>query len=799
MRVADLSTWTLFACAMVLSVPGPARAQSQEEKRRQLQERLGIKPRPAQATPDAGVPVPETPSPADAAVKPAESPARKPAGANRPRVPGFAEDVRPILEKECGSCHGPEGMASRSRWVLRSEPADYEATLRFVQPAAAAQSPLLKKGLGTTIHGGKKVLAEESAAYATLLRWIEGGAPPGKARGGPPALTTASPGAPQPAHNSAPASAHPGATSAPGTSKPSGATPVTGASTPSGATSAPGMSASPGATPAPGMSASPGATSSLGTSTSSGATPAPGTPMHHGANPVPGASTSSGATPAPGTSTPSASPPAPAASASAGPPHGDTAVAPSFAPQVHEALLADCSSCHASDGMAGASRYVTHADPEQHLRSVEPLVAPGSAATSLLYQRAMGDSHPGGAVWEPGSAQLALLARWIDAGATGTSSPAIVATAPPAITAPGPAVAPPAPPSAPANPHGPAGPHGGVSLGTFPVVGSLSLNGRFDLNYERVNYNDHPFKSEGESALRSYHHFLFLTRQSAEDPVTLTLEVLSLQFWEVGYRINRASWPVKVFAKGGKVLVPFGGDPLFHHSYGGLAGFDQRVLPVVFAREGLTVNVERRLGPVALSGDAYVIAGYRLKRADAVLNLQSDLAPLEDTRLGVGARLGGAWGPINVWYSPYFNSLGFGRRLFLQALDVAVWRPRGLPVLEHFSLGAGLLRADVSGGEAEGYGGPGADYYHFASYLQLRYHPTDWLYVQYRQGLRTFGNRRGLILDSNALTREDASSHNVGVVARWRGLSAGLFQFWNLEKTDETPDDFTRLVVAYEF
>ncbi|MBN8469121.1 hypothetical protein JYJ95_21670 [Corallococcus exiguus] len=743
MRVADPGTWTLFACALVLSVPGPARAQSQEEKRRQLQERLGIKPPPSQATPDAG-----TPSPTEAARPPSAPTARTPASANRPRVPGFAEDIRPILEKECGSCHGPEGMASRSRWVLRGEPADYEATLRFVQPATAAQSPLLKKGTGTTLHGGKKVFAVESAEYATILRWIEGGAPPGKARGG---TTAASPGAPHPAHDGAPASAHPGAN------------PVSGAS------------------------AHPGAS------------PATGAPIPHGANPVTGEPTSPGASPAPGAS----KPPAPTTSASAGPGSEDASAAPRFAPQVHEALLADCSSCHAADGMAGASRYVTHADPEQHLRSVEPLVVPGTAASSILYQRAKGDSHPGGAVWEPGSAQLSLLARWIDAGASGTTAPApanaAVATAPPAPTEPGTAVAPPAPPSTPANPHPPSSPHGGVPLGTFPVLGSLSLNGRFDLNYERVNYNDHPFKSEGERALRSYHHFLFLTRQSAEDPVTLTLEMLSLQFWEVGYRINGAAWPVKVFAKGGKILVPFGGDPLFHHSYGGLAGFDQRVLPVVFAREGLTVNVERRMGPIAFSGDAYVISGYRLKRADAVLNLQSDLAPLEDTRLGVGARLGGSWGPINVWYSPYFNSLGFGRRLFLQALDVAVWRPRGLPVLEHFSLGAGLLRADVSGGEAEGYGGPGADFYHFASYLQLRYHPTDWLYLQYRQGLRTFGNRRGLILDSNALTREDGSSHNVGVVARWRGLSAGLFQFWNLEKTDETPDDFTRLVVAYEF
>ncbi|GMU01122.1 hypothetical protein KH5H1_52420 [Corallococcus caeni] len=719
MRVTDPGTWTLLACALVLSAPGPTRAQSQEEQRRRLQERLGIKPPPAQQVPDVGVAAPGTPSPTEATRTPAAPPARTPAVASRPRVPGFAEDARPILEKACGNCHGPEGMASRSRWVLRGEPADYEATLRFVQPATAAQSPLLKKGTGTTLHGGKKVLAVESAEYATLLRWIEGGAPPGKARSAP-AMAATVPGASRPAHV--------------GTSAPSA---------PSPAATASGVAAS----------------------------PVPSAPSSASAGPQPTASSD------------------------------DASAAPRFAPGVHEALLADCSSCHASDGMAAASRYVTHPDPEQHLRSVTPLVVPGAAANSLLYQRARGEAHPGGEVWAPGSAQLALLAQWIDAGATGTPPPTAentaVATAPPVPAAPVPAVATPAPPAA--APHGPGGPHAGVPLGTFPGLGSLSLNGRFDLNYERVNYNDHPFKSEGESALRSYHHFLFLTRQSAEDPVTLSLEVLSLQFWEVGFHISGPSWPVKVFAKGGKVLVPFGGDPLFHHSYGGLAGFDQRVLPVVFAREGLTVNVERRLGPLALSGDAYVISGYRLKRADAVLNLQSDLAPLEDTRLGVGARLGAAWGPINLWYSPYFNSLGFGRRLFLQALDVAVWRPRGLPVLEHFSLGAGLLRADVSGGEAEGYGGPGADYYHFASYLQLRYHPTDWLYLQYRQGLRTFGNRRGLILDSNALTREDGSSHNVGVMVRWRGLSAGLFQFWNLEKTDETPDDFTRLVVAYEF
>ncbi|RKH11469.1 hypothetical protein D7V97_11110 [Corallococcus sp. CA053C] len=715
-----MSPWTLCLCALLLAVPRPAQAQSQEEKRRQLQERLGVK-KPAEpatrveATPDAGV---AEPAEASAAPKGTPSPpSRSQPGPAKPRALTFAEDARPILEKQCASCHRPDGKAARTQWVLRGGPEDYDATLRFVKTAAAAQSPLLKKGSGATLHGGQKAIAVDSAEYAKLLTWIEGGALPGRA-----SVAT---------------------------------------------------------TPAP-----------VSPPTVAASEPKPAAPHTRDSAPTPLASNPTPAEPGPA---PVIAPSPPAASPTA------AADALRFAPRIHEQLMSGCASCHAPDGFAGSSRYVASADPVQHLRSVLPLVVPGSAATSLLYQRAKGEAHPGGAVWEPGSAELELLGQWINAGALGpVPDTTAVASAPGSTTSPATPAAAPTPPAPAANPHA-ANPHAGISLGTYPVLGSLSLNGRFDLNYERRNYNDHPFQSEGVNALRSYHQFLFLTRQSATDPVMLTLEALSLQFWEVGVRVGPETWPVKVFAKGGKVLVPFGGEPLFHHNYGGLAGFDQKVLPVVFAREGLTVNVQRRQGPLTLSGDAYLIAGFRLRTADAVLNLQSDFAPLDETRLGLGARLGASWGPISVWYSPYFNSLGFGRRLFLQALDVAVWRPRGVPVLERFSLGAGLLRGDVSGGEDEGYGGPGADYYHFASYLQLRFHPSDWLYLQYRQGLRTFGNRRGLILDSTDLTRDDGSTHNVGAVARWRGLSAGLFHYWNLEKADELPDDFTRLVVAYEF
>lgn len=725
MRLAELGMGVLLLLAAM-----PARAQTQEEKRRQLQERLGIQP-PSTAprgNADAGTtespPAPVAPAPTEATPVVANPSGPRTGGTARARGPTFVGDARPILVARCASCHRPDGMAGKSRWVLRGDSSDHENTLRFVKLDAAAQSPLLKKGTGAILHGGKKSLAAESPEYATLVKWIEAGALPGHA----PAVSVAAPPptAPRPSTVATPTEA-----------------PVPTAPRPS-------TVATPAEAPVP-------------------------TRVVESPAPTPSAERGTESASVPSTS-------------------DDTL---RFAPRLHEQLLSGCASCHAVDGFAGATRYVASPEPEAHLRSVLSLVTPGTAATSLLYQRARGDSHQGGAVWEQGSAELALLARWIDEGALGaakSSDASAVATAAPSATH-SPSGATAATPSPSARPSAPSG----VQLGTFPVIGSLTLNGRFDLNYERLGYNDQPFQSGASNALRSYHHFLFLTRQSTSDPVTLTLEMLSLQFWEVGYRISGDDWPVKLSARMGKVLVPFGAEPLFHHSYGGLAGFDQKVLPPVFAREGLTANVQRREGPFLLSADAYVIAGYQLRRAEAVLNLQSDFAPLEETHLGVGTRLGGSWGPLSLWYSAFYNSLGFGRRLFLQSVDVAAWRPRGVPVLERFSLGAGFLRADISGGEAEGYGGPGADYYHFASYLQLRFHPTEWLYLQYRQGLRTFGNQRGQILDSTALTREDASAHNVGAVARWKGLSVGLFHFWNLEKVDEAPDDFTRLVVAYEF
>jgi hypothetical protein len=274
--------------------------------------------------------------------------------------------------------------------------------------------------------------------------------------------------------------------------------------------------------------------------------------------------------------------------------------------------------------------------------------------------------------------------------------------------------------------------------------------------------------------------------------------MLTLLFWEGHCRLPWHPGPVSVTVAAGKIVVPFGADPLFHQSYGGLAGFDQVVLPPVWSIEGVAAHAVYSRGPLAVTDDLYVVRGYELQQPDAFLNLQNGFSADDDTKLAVGNRIGVAWMGLSAWYSAYFNPLGFGRRLFMQAIDVNIWRQRQIPVLGHFSLGFGVLRADVSGG-GSGVGGVGHDYYDFADYLQLRYYPVDWLFLQYRTGLFTFDNMRGLVLDNSRLTSADGSTHNFGVVARTHHLWFGIFYFINLEKVNEIPNDILRFNVTYEF
>jgi len=464
------------------------------------------------------------------------------------------------------------------------------------------------------------------------------------------------------------------------------------------------------------------------------------------------------------------------ASAAAGPPGID----------IEGLLTSACASCHRAGGMAGLTGLVLTGEPSHDLAAARALVDVTSPERSAIVTKASGQRHGGGAVLAAGDPRAQQLADWARSVATAAPATAAVVAPPPA---------PAAPASRPATAPRPEAPHGSSGPVRLPL--DFALDGRFDLAYERRQFNGDPFADGSAGALRSYHHFLFLSHDVGQ-PCGITAEVTSLLFWEAHCRLPRWFGPVQVTGAGGKIVVPFGADPLFHQSYGGLEGFDQVVLPVIWSIEGVAAHAVWPHGELSVTDDLYVVRGYALAHPGTVLNLQNDFSPDDATRLGWGNRLGFAWRWLSAWYSSYFNTLGFGRHLFMQAVDVTLWRPRGIPVVQHFSAGAGLLRADVSGGGA-GVGGVGYDYYHFASYVQVRYHPTDWLYFQYRQGLRTFDNRRGVILDNARLTSADGSTHSFGAVARAGALTFGLYYFVNLEKVDEVRNDILRTSLTYEF
>jgi hypothetical protein len=487
---------------------------------------------------------------------------------------------------------------------------------------------------------------------------------------------------------------------------------------------------------------------------------------------------------------PASAPAAPTSEAPA-PPNEAPASAPPAVPvardlggEAHAILVGACGACHVAGGAAAGTRLVLDRDRDHDLAAARVLVDASAPAASPLVTKANGREHGGGAVLPPEDPRSRTLVAWIEAG-TPVAPPSPPRPASPDTTPAAVALAP-APLQAPAIPH-PAPYHPGA----IPLPGELRLNGRFDLDYERRNFENDPFAAGATSALRSYHHFVFLSRESAADPFGFTAEIVELTFWEAHARFGHAWWRGAVSV--GKLLVPFGAEPLFHQSYGGLVGFDQRVLPPVWAQEGAALHLSAEPRGLALTLDLYGVRGYRLAHADDLINLQADFSTSDDVRFGFGQRAGVAYGPAVGLYSTYVNPLGFGRTLVMQAVDVGVARLRGIPVANHFTVAAGFLRADVSGG------GAGHDYYLFASYLQLRCHPAEWLYVQYRQGLRTFDNRRGFAGDDRRWTQADGSTHNFGVVARVAGASVGLFYFFLLEKTNEVADDLLRLMVAYDF
>jgi hypothetical protein len=331
----------------------------------------------------------------------------------------------------------------------------------------------------------------------------------------------------------------------------------------------------------------------------------------------------------------------------------------------------------------------------------------------------------------------------------------------------------------------------------FP--GGIRLGGLFDVAYERANRSGE--LGSGRNDFRSYHHFLFLSRQGNDMPVGFNAELLGLYFYELTTRLSPTGSRLRVSAHAGKIMVPFGPDPLFHKNYGGLSGADQRTLPVVWSSFGAGARMNAAWQRLSVSDEVYLVQGFDLPSRDQVLNLQRDLVAYDGARIGAGNRLALSMGVVTLWYSFYLNPMRFGRRLILQAVDLTVWRPDWF-ILNHFAVGVGAVRAHISNDESYGQpdavAGAGA-YFHFADYVWLRAYLRDWIYLQARSGLATFDNHTGYFYDANRATASDGSHHNLALVAEHAGAQVSLAYFWNFEKVDEVANDLLRLTVSYAF
>jgi mono/diheme cytochrome c family protein len=489
---------------------------------------------------------------------------------------------------------------------------------------------------------------------------------------------------------------------------------------------------------------------------------------------------------------------APATTSSAPPTAEPPATTLAFAPKIHDQLLTKCGQCHREGAIGGRSALMLTGDVAADYDATVALVDRDAPARSRLLTKAIGTEHGGGATIQVGSDPYRDILAWIEGGAVGPTAPVPGEPAPGEPEAAIPTVAVDATSGASVPPKTSSRLGNGTPLGSagsglpYGLPFGLRLNGKLDFSYERRDFRGHPF-GPGRNRFQTYHHFLFLSRAGADDPFGFNVELLTQAFYEFNARVAPKGRNYGFLFKAGKIMVPFGPEPLFHKSYGGRSGFDQEILPFVWAQPGVAVASHVQAGPVMLSNDLYAVQGYALRDADGVLNLQGDVSTIDDFRAAIGDRIGLGWNALTGWYSFQFNYLGFDRRLFMQAFDLELWRVPDVPVLEDLVLGVGGLRADVSGG------GPGRDYYHFGSYATIGYYPLDWLYLQYRAGLRTTDNRRGLYFDPARLDERDRGTHNLSILGRYKGFYGGVQVLWNLEKANELDDDFLRVTVGYEF
>jgi len=88
--------------------------------------------------------------------------------------PVFENDVYPILQYDCQSCHSKDGLAGSSRFALSGDAkADRAGVLALVYRDYPDSSLLLQRATNSDgAHMGGLIFSADSSDYATIRSWI---------------------------------------------------------------------------------------------------------------------------------------------------------------------------------------------------------------------------------------------------------------------------------------------------------------------------------------------------------------------------------------------------------------------------------------------------------------------------------------------------------------------------------------------------------------------------------------------------------------------------------------------------
>lgn len=317
-------------------------------------------------------------------------------------------------------------------------------------------------------------------------------------------------------------------------------------------------------------------------------------------------------------------------------------------------------------------------------------------------------------------------------------------------------------------------------------IAGFHINGRFDLAYEMFDFA--PDSTDNvKNRLQNYHHFVFLTRNNEDEFFSVNVELIDLTFYELG--LNLADRHQVRF---GKVFVPFGADPLFHHSYGGLSGFDQRLLSIIWTELGAVYDATLwESANFSLYNELYFVAGITGKE-DQVLQLNGSG---DNTTVAIGDRVRLGYGKYTLALSFYGDGYAPGHNLYLWGLNASAahgflpW-----PYLNRLSVSLGVIRADVRSDTL-------GNYYHFGNYLELDYRLPWAMGVRYRTGAVTMDNHRGFFWDDRKKrkSQHDTMAHSLTVSTRIHMLTLSVQYLLNIEAVGETDNDLLRLTAALDF